>query len=430
MDFPPLFYEGYCIEHGLGCEADAARAAVYYKHAATKFGHFGSIVAMGNMHYEGKGVSRSVKESVYYLGVANDVGPWMGWLRRGFDQFVQGGKRGLLSFDTDSKHFMRSALCYIHAGELGGFEVSQSNAAYLLQRKLFTQKTKQLYLGSNLLEGAVPSKQLLLDSPIDQKGVGLASSPAAASASVVPAADFADRLLLRELAMSTAQGNANSACSVGTLLLAGHNGDASASASHNELSSAAGGGAGGGGNDDSSGEGRVGVGLGQDLNPEDAFAMVMDTLDKEYSLDKYLPSEYLGDEDSGRLEEATNSDTDTDPEMSTNTNAKAAMAWFSKASAMNSALGSFHSGLMYHFGIGGVEPNLARASRYYSAAISNTANPLHPSLKLMAQMTQWMAEGGGGGGKINLEGEAGGAWSWLSRTTNGVAGWMAKKMLL
>jgi TPR repeat protein len=416
-DSDSWFNAGYCIEHGLGTEADPQRAATFYAHAAKTFGHFGSIVAMGNMHYEGRGVTRSVKESVYYLGVANDVGPWMGWLRRGFDQFVQGGKQGLLTFDADSKPLMRSALCYIHAGELGGFEVSQSNAAYLLQRK-FNLKTKQLYLGSNLLEAIVPSKQLLLDSPrLDHSRSSDLTAPAGHA---IPSADFADRLLLREFALSTAQGNANSACSIGTLLLAGHDGEVD----HTKLPG-----------DSVSG----GV---PELGPEDAFDMVLDTLDKEFSFEKFLPSSYLsqeseqiplaveveggegevsadysrGVENSAAAASAVNTNT--------NANAKAAMAWFSKASAMNSALGSFHSGLMYHFGIGGVEPNFPRASRYYSVAISNTANPLHPSLKLMAQMAQWMIEGG------HIDGEAGASLSWLSRSANGIAGWVAKKMLL
>jgi TPR repeat protein len=389
---------GYCIEHGLGTEADPERAATFYIHAAKNFGHFGSIVAVGNMHYEGKGVPRSVKDSVYYLGVANDIGPWVGWLRRGFDQFVQGGKGGLLSFESDQAHknFMRSSLCYIHAGELGGYEVSQSNAAYLLQRRI-SKHERQLYLGANLLEAVVPSTQLLLDSP---NGItdSIQSSPMKKS---VLSVDYSSRLLLRELALSTAQGNANSAYSIGSLLLAGKDGESDGVEPSMRVS---------------------------DFRPKDAVNMVLDSLDQEYSLEKYLPSHYLSNNDEPSLAGVKNFDASKPDEDNSSRNTKAAMTWFSKASAMNSPLGSFHLGLMYHFGIGGVEPNFSRASRYYTASIKNTVNPLHPSLRLLAQATQWMVDGGRSESGVVGGGEVASA-SWFSRVAAEVVGWIAGKML-
>jgi TPR repeat protein len=337
----------------------------------------------------------------------------MGWLRRGFDQFVQGGKSGgVLSpmSSSSSNDFMRSALCYIHAGELGGYEVSQSNAAYLLQRKL-GHHAKQLYLGANLLEGAVPSRQLVPEAMGKRRG----STDPRGTASTSLAVDFADRLVLRELALSTAQGNANSACSVGTLLLSGHSGDSR----NSQLAGT------GSGSEDS--------GLAEVQGPGSTASVVMDALDREFSLEKYLPARYLTAAPSSLAaavseEERTTSaaTASAEKDVLTDRNAKAAMAWFSRASAMGSALGSFHAGLMHHFGIGGVEPNLVRASRYYSAAVVNTASPLHPSLKLMAQVAQWTIEGSGAG----TGGEEQGALSWLRSAASGVAGWVAAKMLL
>lgn len=406
----------YCIEHGLGTPADPERAASFYLHAAKHFGHFGSIVAMGNMHYEGRGVARSSHEAVYYFGVANDIGPWMGWLRRGFDQFVQGGKSSLLALDADPNLFMRSALCYLHAGELGGYEVSQSNAAYLLQRRI-GRGARQLYIGANLLEGRLASTKLVVEQGTADAG-GRSQSHV-----LVSGTDLVDRLLLRELAMSNAQGNANSAYSIGTLLLAGrtgHKGDDTDDIMTSAVRSGTG-----------------SVGGEQDMRVEDAVTLVLDSLDKEYSIDKYLPASYLSSPASlsgGAMGQSALSDTSASadafsgrsPPASSSSDARAAMEWFSRASAMNSALGSFQCGLMHHFGIGGVAPNPARASRYYSKAISNKVNPLHPSLRMMAQATQWLADGVG----APSAGGGGGGGAWFHRAAAEVVGWMARKMLL
>jgi TPR repeat protein len=308
----------------------------------------------------------------------------------------------------------------------GGYEVSQSNAAYLLQRKL-SQKSKQFLLGGNLLETVVPSKQLLfLDSP--PSGGQVASTADGAgnnnnddndttdpTAPLPP--DFADRLLLRELAMSTAQGNANSACSIGTMLLAGRNGDSGSGAGRTLLTDT----------DSASASDRGGSEETSTVpGPEEEMAAVMEALDKQYSFEKYLPTDYLSgqyDKDAlGSSGDGTSKSAIASSGTEEDRNAKAAMMWFSKASAMNSALGSFHAGMLYHFGIGGIAPNSARASRYYAAAISDSVNPLHPSLQAMARTMQWMVDGGSGSGDENA--------SWISRTSNHMMGWIAQKMLL
>lgn len=38
---------------------------------------------------KGSGGVRSATEAIYYYNVANNVGPWVGWMRRGFNHYVQ-----------------------------------------------------------------------------------------------------------------------------------------------------------------------------------------------------------------------------------------------------------------------------------------------------------------------------------------------------
>lgn len=120
-DADSWYNAGYCLQNGFGTEVDLGRAASFYKKAITSYGHFGSAFLLGNMHYYGHGVTRSVPEALYYLKSINALGPWAGWVRRGLDAFLE-------------KNVNHASLCYMHAGEIGGFEVAHSNAAFLLQR--------------------------------------------------------------------------------------------------------------------------------------------------------------------------------------------------------------------------------------------------------------------------------------------------------
>lgn len=58
-DGDALFNAGYCLEHGMGIEKSAKEAAELYTVAATQFGHFDAVRALGSMHM-------LVKYSYYY----------------------------------------------------------------------------------------------------------------------------------------------------------------------------------------------------------------------------------------------------------------------------------------------------------------------------------------------------------------------------
>lgn len=120
-DADSWYNAGYCLQYGKGTPVDLGRAASFYKKAITKYGHFGSAFLLGNMHYQGHGVVRSVPDALYYLNSINALGPWAGWVRRGLDAYLE----------RNTNH---ASLCYLHAGEIGGFEVAHSNAAFLLRR--------------------------------------------------------------------------------------------------------------------------------------------------------------------------------------------------------------------------------------------------------------------------------------------------------
>lgn len=99
----------------VGVEKDIERAAAFYLTAAQKFGYFDAVVALGNFYLLGTGVVRNPAEALTFFGVANAVGPWAGWLRRGFNQYVQGQSEG------SSLDYSRALLSYIYAGEIGIF---------------------------------------------------------------------------------------------------------------------------------------------------------------------------------------------------------------------------------------------------------------------------------------------------------------------
>lgn len=145
VDGDSLHNAGFCLEHGLGTTQDLKAAADLYRIAARKFGHFDSAKSLGMMYMAARGVARDPVEAMVYLSAANNVGPWAGWLRRGLDQYLEDA-------------FAKSLMCYLRAGEVGegsagrlilahlmgslvtGYEVSQSNAAFIVRRKIKLSK--------------------------------------------------------------------------------------------------------------------------------------------------------------------------------------------------------------------------------------------------------------------------------------------------
>ena len=53
---------------------------------------------------------RSASTALQYFSSATAIGPWAGWLRRGFDQYLRG-------------QFERSVGAYLHAAEIGTFSI-------------------------------------------------------------------------------------------------------------------------------------------------------------------------------------------------------------------------------------------------------------------------------------------------------------------
>ena len=105
-DADSLSNAAHCLEHGLGTERDVARAVQFYTIAATRLGSFNSIHALAGMYSEGRGVLRSAQQALTFHRAATAIGPWAGWMRRGFDQYLSGS-------------YARGLNCYLHAGELG-----------------------------------------------------------------------------------------------------------------------------------------------------------------------------------------------------------------------------------------------------------------------------------------------------------------------
>ena len=66
---------------------DLLRAADLYALAASKFGHFDAILALGTMRLAGSGVLRSASLACEYLAASAGIGPWSQWLRRGVDHY-------------------------------------------------------------------------------------------------------------------------------------------------------------------------------------------------------------------------------------------------------------------------------------------------------------------------------------------------------
>jgi TPR repeat protein len=121
-DGDSLFNAGYCLLHGMGTPQNDVLARELFLLAASKFGHFDSVHLSGQMLYEGRGGSRSVATALPYIQASYSMASHSGWIRRGLDSYM-------------NSDYEQALLCYYRAAETGS-EVAQSNAAYLIKRKL------------------------------------------------------------------------------------------------------------------------------------------------------------------------------------------------------------------------------------------------------------------------------------------------------
>ena len=102
---------------------------------------------------------RSAETALMYLNAAKSIGPWASWLRRGFDLFLAAANR--IYGDMDDV-YLRSLFCYLYAGELG-YEVAQSNAAYILRARL-PHLVPPVSMGSPLAKDGMLDKSFAIPS--------------------------------------------------------------------------------------------------------------------------------------------------------------------------------------------------------------------------------------------------------------------------
>lgn len=91
----------------------------------------------GIMMYEGVGVKRNTEEALKYIRAAYSIGSHHGWVRRGLDNYMNG-------------HYEEALMCYARAAGTG-HEIAQSNAAFVIKRKLLHQDSLVTSLSNALL---------------------------------------------------------------------------------------------------------------------------------------------------------------------------------------------------------------------------------------------------------------------------------------
>ena len=125
-----LFNAAHCLYEGQGVEQDVAAAIALFRRASQDFGHFPSVCKMGAIALMDKTHGRQCRVAVDYLRPAAHHGSWGNVVRRGFNNFL-------------IKDYERSLIRYLEGSEMG-YEVAQSNAAYILDR---------LYVDENSIAG-------------------------------------------------------------------------------------------------------------------------------------------------------------------------------------------------------------------------------------------------------------------------------------
>eukprot|EP01031_Cornospumella_fuschlensis_P031360 gene31360-37900_t len=88
-----LYNAGFMLDKGYVPELGGRQEAIaYYNKAAIECGHFDAVATLGIYYAQGKGVIRSPSQSLTYLKAARELGPWGGYVRRGLDLYLGGGK--------------------------------------------------------------------------------------------------------------------------------------------------------------------------------------------------------------------------------------------------------------------------------------------------------------------------------------------------
>lgn len=246
--------------------------------------------------------------------------------------------------------------------------MSIANSAFILRRKL-SEEARRLLIGTELIFPlTAPSNSLIVsDLLVDDQGKSDVSRY------------LTEGLLVRQLALSAQQGNAESA-----QLLGNHFLHTSASTMFGHRA-----------RDDDSYHQCVGQGeTSSARNEQGAGDTSLDTDE----FDEYLPS---------TCAEEINDD-------HIRARSKAALWWFSRSSAMGNYMGSLQAGLLNHFGIGtpGGQVNVNRAKRYYNYALAS-AVPMPVSLQMVTKSLLWLASKSSESGLVR---RINGALSWIART--------------
>jgi TPR repeat protein len=323
---------GFCLQSGFGTPADPARAAAFYSTAVSKYGHFGSAFQLGNMRLQGQGVERSVPAALRYLNSINALGPWAGWVRRGLDAYLE-------------RDAGRAALCYLHAAELGGFEVAHSNAAFLLAKGRPVPRTPLLaVLAAAGAEAYAAARGMLMSS----LGLGTAAPEVTTTTTTTS---------------TTTSLSDDSAGSIDTPPPQGATGSASASGGGGSASAAA-------------------------PAPPPALAPLrsLQTAPGLYHPSALLRQLLLAAAHGDRAEDGAGAGDAGDAMRRTGDvfyngqyeafdarpGSQRALLWYARASARGSAVSSLSLGFMHQFGIGAADSNPARAEKYYNDALQKS----------------------------------------------------------
>ena len=122
-----LFNAAHCLYEGQGVEKDVPAAIALFRRAGQEFGHFPSVCKMGVIAMMDESHGRHCNIAVDYLRPAAHHGSWGNVVRRGFNNFL-------------IKDYERSLIRYFDGSEMG-YEVAQSNAAYILDRVYVSDKS-------------------------------------------------------------------------------------------------------------------------------------------------------------------------------------------------------------------------------------------------------------------------------------------------